>query len=150
MHPNHALLDRLFTALDRHDHAAIAACYAPDARFRDIAFDLRGREGIHDMWRMICSSDIRVTFQILHADDYEGSASLVETYTFGASEHPLRPGRRIRNEINSRLTFAGGLIASHDDDCDARVWPEFAVHRHTAQVSRSAQAIHVDPVVNSF
>src|SRR4051812_39342513 len=30
------------------------------------------------------------------------------------------------------------------------LWPEFAVHRHTAQVSRSAQAVHVDAVVNSF
>ena len=43
MHANEILLRRLFDALDRHDHAAMAACYQPDATFRDIAFDLRGR-----------------------------------------------------------------------------------------------------------
>lgn len=127
MHPNHAFLNRLFTALDRHDHAAVATCYAPDAHFRDIAFDLRGREQIHGMWRMICSGDIKLTFQILHADDQDGSARLVETYTFGASSDSVRPGRRVRNEISSRFAFADGLIARQDDDCDPRQWARQAL-----------------------
>lgn len=127
MHPNHALLDRLFTALARHDHASMAACYAPDAHFRDIAFDLDGREQIHGMWRMICSGDIKPTFEIIHADDREGSARLVVTYTFGASKNPFRAGRRVRNEITSRFVFAEGLIARQDDDCNSRQWAKQAL-----------------------
>jgi len=127
MHPNHALLDRLFDALNRHDHATMATCYAPDAYFRDIAFDLNGQDRIHGMWRMICSGDIKLSFQIIDADDREGTAQLVEDYTFGASKNPLRAGRRVRNNITSRFAFAEGRIRRQDDHCDPRAWASQAL-----------------------
>ena len=66
MHANAALLHRLFTALDHNDHPTMASCYHSAARFRDIAFDLRGRKQIHSMWHMICAGDIRATFEVVH------------------------------------------------------------------------------------
>lgn len=127
MHANAALLDKLFTALDRHDHETMASCYHPDAAFRDIAFDRRGRGEIHDMWRMICHNDIRVKFEIVDADDIAGRVRLIDVYTFGASKNPPDPGHRVVNAIESRFRFEGGLIRRHDDRCDAKDWARQAL-----------------------
>lgn len=127
MHANAALLHKLFTALQKLDHATMASCYHPRARFRDIAFDLHGREPIHDMWRMICSGDIKVKFEVVEADDLGGRAKLIDTYTFGASKDPPKPGRPVRNAIESRFQFEDGLILRQDDDCDAKGWARQAL-----------------------
>jgi hypothetical protein len=129
MHPNHVLLSRLHDALGSHDAATMAACYHPEARFRDIAFDLHGRQAIHDMWRMICSGDIAVEFEVVEADDRSGRVRLVDVYTFGASRDPPRAGRRVRNEIESRFEFEDGRIRRHRDVCDAREWARQALGR---------------------
>jgi hypothetical protein len=121
MHPHAQLLERLFTSLNRHDAGAMAEAYHPDARFRDIAFDLRGRTAIHDMWRMICAGDIRATFEVVEADDRQGRVRLVDEYTFTDT------GRRVRNQIDSRFRFADGLIIEHHDVCDARAWAAMAI-----------------------
>src|ERR1700730_1499737 len=97
MHPNAALLRRLFTALDHHDHLTMASCYHSAATFRDIAFDLRGSKQIHSMWHMICEGDIRASFELVHANDQDGRVKLLDTYTFGATKDPPSPGRRVRN-----------------------------------------------------
>ena len=127
MHSNADLLHRLFTALDRHDHRAMASCYHPAATFRDIAFDLRGSRQIHGMWHMICKGDIRATFKVVHANDQEGRVRLVDRYTFGATRKPLKSGRPVRNVIDSRLRFRDGLIIEHRDTCDARAWAKSAL-----------------------
>jgi ketosteroid isomerase-like protein len=120
MHPHALLLRQLFTALDRRDARAIADCYHPDATFRDIAFDLHGKSEVSAMWRMICAGDIRVTFDVLHADDREGHAKVVDVYTFSEAK------RRVRNVIESRFRFADGLIIEHRDQCDPREWAAMA------------------------
>ena len=43
MHPNADVLNRLFAALNRHDHTAMADCYDEHATFTDIAFEIDGR-----------------------------------------------------------------------------------------------------------
>src|SRR5262245_4135003 len=50
MQHNAKLLEQLYNSLGRHDYQAMANCYHPDARFRDIAFDLKGRDQIRAMW----------------------------------------------------------------------------------------------------
>jgi ketosteroid isomerase-like protein len=123
MHPNGLLLRRLFTALDAHDHPTMAACYAPAASFRDIAFDLEGKPDIHGMWQMICErSDIRATFEVVHADDGEGRVALVDHYTFSDTKF------KVRNVIDARFRFENGLIVQHHDHCDARAWAAMAFH----------------------
>lgn len=132
MHANAILLNTLFEALRQHDHATIADCYHPDARFRDIAFDLRGHKAIHDMWRMICcgDSDIKVLdFEIVEAGDLGGRARVVEEYRFGASKKPgvEAAGSPVHNAIESRFWFQEGRILRQDDDCDAKEWARQAL-----------------------
>jgi SnoaL-like domain len=133
MHPNALQLQRLFSSLNRHDHVTMAFCYHSAARFRDIAFDLRGRQEIHDMWRMICHGDIRATFDVVDANDDDGYVKLVDEYTFHADDAvpsdgrvPV-PGRSVRNVIDSRFHFSEGLIIEHEDSCDPRLWADMAL-----------------------
>jgi ketosteroid isomerase-like protein len=125
MHPNAALLRRLFSALDAHDHVTMASCYHEDATFWDIAFSLRNKKEIHSMWNMICDGDIRVTFEVANANDHDGQVELVDIYTFGATAD--KPGRAVRNIVDSRFRFRDGLIAEHRDFCDARAWAGMAI-----------------------
>lgn len=127
MHPNQQLLERFFTALNEHDAEAMAACYTPDARFRDIAFDHMGRDRIHEMWRMICSGDIQARFEVADADEASGAAHSVFTYQFGATKDPPTQGRLVVNPITSRFTFRDGLIVRQQDDSDARAWARQAI-----------------------
>lgn len=130
-HPNAALLTRLFTALNRQDHEAMAACYHPEAHFRDIAFNLHGVEKIHDMWRMICDTDIRVEFKVLEADDSKGRVRLVDRYTFGAVKGQPGSGNPVVNRIDSHFEFEGGTIRHHHDYCDAKEWARQALDAKT-------------------
>ncbi len=125
MHPNHDCLHRLYIALNKRDPDAMAACYAPDAHFRDIAFDWDKRDDIHNMWRMICSRPIQATFAIIDADETHGFAGAVFSYTFGASED--RPGLPVRNPTISAFTFRAGLIVRQEDCCDAKAWARMAM-----------------------
>jgi hypothetical protein len=128
MHANGVLLHRLFTALGAHDHLAMACCYHPKARFRDIAFDLRGADEIYDMWRMICrgDGDIKVQFEVVAADDHAGLVKLVDDYTISRSKLS-RKRYDVHNVIESRFLFKDGLILRHDDECDAKEWGRQAV-----------------------
>jgi hypothetical protein len=101
----------------------MAECYAPAASFRDIAFDLDGKSQIHGMWQMICEgSDIRATFEVIHADDREGRVALIDHYTFSDTKF------KVRNVIDARFRFQNGLIVQHHDECDAKAWAEMAFH----------------------
>ena len=121
MHANASLLRELYDSLNGHDHEAMIRCYHPEATFHDIAFDLRGTEEIHAMWRMICSGDIRATFDIVNADDRSGVVTVVDEYTFTDT------GRRVRNPIESRFEFRDGRILHHSDSCDPRAWAAAAL-----------------------
>ena len=129
-HPNALLIERLYTALDRHDAAAMASCYHPNlVRFRDIAFEIEDRTRLHGMWRMICEgeSGIRVTIKSITADDREGEARIVDTYQFGRDSSKGKEGQRVVNDITSVFRFRDGLITKHDDFCDERAWASQAM-----------------------
>jgi ketosteroid isomerase-like protein len=121
MHSNEQLLQQLYANLNQRNHQAMADCYHPDATFHDIAFKLQGKDQIRSMWQMICSGDIRTTFEIVSVDDREGVVALVDEYTFSET------GRRVRNPIESRFRFRDGLIAHHRDSCDSRAWAAAAI-----------------------
>jgi ketosteroid isomerase-like protein len=110
------VLEKLFTSLDRRDHEAMAACYHPDAVFRDIAFTLRGRKQIHAMWHMISESDLRASHTIRRIDGRAATVELVADYTFGST------GRRVHNVIRSDIHFMDGLIIRQLDSCSALRW----------------------------
>ena len=122
-HPNAELIQRLYEALDSKDGDAMAALYTPDAHFRDPAFgDLHGEE-VGAMWRMLCSQagDLAASVTGVEADDHEGSAQWVATYTF------TRTGRRVENRINARYRFHDGLIADHRDEFSMWRWSRQAL-----------------------
>ena len=121
MHNRAKLVEQLYSSLNRHDYRAMATCYHPAAGFRDIAFDLKGRDQIRAMWQMICNGHIHSAFEIVRADEATAVAKLVDEYTFTDT------GRRVRNQIESRFRFQDGLIIDHRDSCDARVWATAAV-----------------------
>lgn len=133
MHPNAALLNKLFTALGEHRPLAMASCYHPKAHFRDIAFDLRGVDDIYDMWRMICRPEVQLAVddsRVIEVDDRAGLASLVETYRYGAINLDDQTGVPVTNEIVSKFEFEDGLIKSHIDDCEPKAWAEQAMKHH--------------------
>ncbi len=110
------VLEKLYTCLDAGDHQGMAACYHPDAVFRDIAFTLSGRKRIHAMWHMISESDLRATFTVRRVDGRAATVDLVDDYTFRAT------GRRVRNVIRSDFHFVDGLVIEHLDSCSALRW----------------------------
>lgn len=116
MHPHAALVEKLYTGLDRKDHQAMASCYHPEATFQDIAFTLRGKQRIHAMWHMIAGTDLRASFTLLHVDDQTGAVDLIDEYTFRDT------GRRVHNVIRSDFRFRDGLISEHRDSCDSLRW----------------------------
>jgi len=87
-----------------------------DAHFEDIAFRLKGRERIRQMWQFVCSRDVQVSFDSIVADDRQGTGHWVASYIFTDT------GRPVVNDITSQFTFRDGLIQAHKDRCDALAW----------------------------
>ena len=121
-HPNAAMLGRFYSAFARRDGAAMAACYAPDARFSDPVFDVSGAE-VGAMWSMLCerATDLRVEWRVVRADESHGSAHWEPRYTFSAT------GRPVHNVIDAAFTFDAGRIVRHVDTFDLWRWSRMAL-----------------------
>jgi ketosteroid isomerase-like protein len=123
VHPNAELVTRFYTAFQRRDGAAMAACYAPSVVFSDPVFPhLEGRRA-GAMWRMLCErgTDLEVTFRDVSADDARGSAHWDARYTF------TQTGRRVVNRIDARFEFSDGAIVRHIDAFDLHRWARQAL-----------------------
>ena len=121
-HPNAALIDGFYRAFQQRDHAAMAACYAPDAVFEDAVFSLRGWR-VGAMWRMLCErgKDLRVEHSNVRADATQGSAHWDAWYTFSAS------GRPVHNSIDADFELRDGRIVHHTDRFDLHRWASQAL-----------------------
>ena len=119
---NRELIERFYTAFGECNGAAMTACYAPDAHFRDPAFgDLEGEE-IGAMWRMLTgrATDLQIELHEHDADEQTGSAHWIARYTFST-------GRPVVNDIQAGFRFADGLIVDHVDEFDFRNWAKQAL-----------------------
>jgi ketosteroid isomerase-like protein len=119
---NRELIERFYAAFAECNGAAMTACYAPDAHFRDPAFgDLEGEE-IGAMWRMLTgrATDLKIELHEHEADEQTGSAHWIARYTFST-------GRPVVNDIQASFRFADGLIADHVDEFDFRNWAKQAL-----------------------
>jgi ketosteroid isomerase-like protein len=119
---NRATIERFYAAFGECNGAAMTACYAPGAHFRDPAFgDLEGEE-VGAMWRMLTgrATDLKIELHEHEADDETGSAHWIARYTFST-------GRPVVNDIQAKFRFADGLIADHVDDFDFRKWAKQAL-----------------------
>lgn len=121
---NRATIERFYEAFGQCNGAAMTACYADDAHFRDPAFgDLHGAD-VGAMWRMLTSraTDLEIELREHEAGEASGSAHWIARYTFGAT------GRHVVNDIQAAFRFDGnGLIADHVDDFDFRRWAKQAL-----------------------
>jgi len=120
---NNATIERLYAAFAECNGAAMTACYAPGAHFRDPAFgDLQGEE-IGAMWRMLTgrATDLKIELHEHDAEEETGSAHWIARYTFST-------GRPVVNDIQAHFRFAAdGKIADHVDDFDFRSWAKQAL-----------------------
>jgi ketosteroid isomerase-like protein len=121
-HPNDELIQRFYAAFDRHDGDAMAACYAPGARFSDPVFaDLQGEEP-GAMWRMLTAraQDLKVQLAEHEAGDERGSAHWLADYTYST-------GRKVHNDVRAEFRFQHGLIADHRDSFSFYAWARQAL-----------------------
>jgi uncharacterized protein len=118
-----ATIERLYRAFGQCNGAAMTACYAPGAHFRDPAFgDLEG-DDIGAMWRMLTgrASDLKIELHEHEAGEETGSAHWIARYTFST-------GRPVVNDIRASFRFTpDGLIADHVDEFDFRRWASQAL-----------------------
>ena len=122
MHANAELIEHFYASFARRDAAAMVACYAPDATFRDPIFDLAGSD-VGAMWTMFCERgrDLALDWRDVRADDAGGAAHWEPRYTFSVT------GRAVHNVIDSRFTFRDGRIATHADTFDLWRWSRMAL-----------------------
>lgn len=119
---NAELIERFYTAFANLDGDAMAACYAPGARFSDPVFtDLKDDEP-GAMWRMLTgrANDLTIRLVEHEADDGRGSAHWLADYTF-------RTGRRVHNDVRAEFRFENGLIAEHRDSFSFFAWSRQAL-----------------------
>ncbi|WP_081412902.1 nuclear transport factor 2 family protein [Chitinilyticum aquatile] len=103
-----------YAALDLASIPALAACYAPEARFRDPFNDVRGREAIAAIFRHMFAAVAQPQFRILR-HWRTGQDAMVE-WQF---DFVLR-GKALSFDGCSRLVLGtDGLVHSHLDYWDA-------------------------------
>lgn len=120
---NNQLIEHFYAEFGKCNGAAMTACYAPGAHFRDPAFgDLEG-DDIGAMWRFLTgrATDLKIELHEHEADETTGSAHWIARYTFSAT------GRAVVNDIQAKFRFADGKIVDHDDDFDFRRWAKQAL-----------------------
>lgn len=122
-HPNAQLIERFYQAFQKHDGAAMAACYHRDVEFSDPVFqNLKGPQA-GGMWRMLTgrAKDLTLTFSVGPCDDKRGRAHWEATYTFSAT------GNKVLNVIDAEFEFQDGLIRRHRDSFDLWKWAGMAL-----------------------
>lgn len=118
MHANAELITCFYTAFQKRDGKAMAACYHPEVEFSDPVFaDLKGARA-KAMWIMLCerAQDLSIEFSKVSADDSVGGAHWDAWYLFSAT------GRTVHNIIDARFEFRDGLIIRHHDTFDFHRW----------------------------
>jgi uncharacterized protein len=120
---NKATIERLYAAFAECNGAAMTACYAPGAHFRDPAFgDLEG-DDVGAMWRMLTgrATDLEIELHEHDAGEETGTAHWIARYTFST-------GRPVVNDIRASFRFDdSGLIDDHVDEFDFGRWARQAL-----------------------
>ena len=118
---NKALIERFYTAFQKKDYKTMAACYHPDAYFRDEAFELTGKKP-GAMWHMLCErgKDMEMAFSV-STEGGRISAHWEPKYSFSQT------GRFVHNIIDAEFEFKDGLIIKHIDRFNFWSWSRQAL-----------------------
>jgi ketosteroid isomerase-like protein len=120
---NDALITNFYAAFGARDGAAMAAAYAPDAKFSDPVFpDLKGSEP-GSMWKMLTAraDDLHIELAEHDASEESGTAHWIATYTF------TQTGRKVVNDVHAHFRFKDGKIVEHMDDFNFYKWSKQAL-----------------------
>lgn len=122
MQTNKQLIEQFYAAFQQRDHEGMIACYHPKVHFSDPVFsDLHGKQAMA-MWHMLCErgKDLQISYRDVAATQNSGQAHWDADYTFST-------GRKVRNRVDARFTFADGLIVRHKDIFDLWRWTRMAL-----------------------
>ena len=113
---NAELVARFYAAFAALDAATMAACYAPEVRFEDPVFQLKGKDEVMSMWSMLgaatraTSLDVwKLEWRDVEAEAHSGRAHWEAHYRFSAT------GRLVHNIIEAEFEFRDGLIVAQRD-----------------------------------
>jgi len=113
------VVQRLYAAFDRRDGETMAACYVPDAHFRDPVFgDLTGAEA-GAMWRMLTARATDLRVELVEHD--ARSAHWIARYTF------TQTGRPVVNDVHADIGVEDALIVEHVDRFSFWAWSRQAL-----------------------
>lgn len=119
---NQALIKKFYTAFQNLDAAAMAACYHPQATFKDEAFELAGKD-IGAMWSMLCAQakEFSLEFSAIECTADSGKAHWEPKYLFSMT------GNKVHNIIDAEFEFRDGLIYRHRDHFNFWRWSKQAL-----------------------
>lgn len=123
MTPNEQLVHNFYSAFQRKDWQAMAACYHPEATFSDPVFPgLRGAE-VGAMWHMLVTAgtDLQLEFEKPVTRDEAVICRWIARYTFS------KTGRKVENHVSATLQFRDGKITAHRDVFDLWRWCRMAL-----------------------
>ncbi len=120
MSPNEQVVQTLYESLKSGDAAAMAECYRDDAKFRDLAFDLKGKQNIADMWRFVCHRRPGIWFGCIRTEGSEVKAHWVADYKF-------KGVNQVNYGIDARFTCREGKIVVHHDEASRWFWSKQAL-----------------------
>jgi ketosteroid isomerase-like protein len=120
---NRELIERFYAAFNSRDGDAMAACYAPGARFRDPVFGQLDAEQAGAMWQMLTAraTDLQVELAERDGDEAQGTAHWIARYTFAQT------GRPVVNDVRATFRFQDGLILEHADKFNWWRWARQAL-----------------------
>ncbi len=124
MTPEEETVRKVYESIQRHDAASAAECYREDASYRDLAFDLKGKPLIAAMWRLVCSSDVKVTYRDIRTEGSEVKGH----WEFDYKYHRVNP---VHNEMDSTFVFRDGKILVHHDEASRFDWAKQALGKPT-------------------
>ena len=120
MTPAEEIVRKLYESIMQGNAAAAAECYCGDARYRDLAFDLKGKTEIAAMWRFVCSNEVKVEYCDIRTEGDKVKGYWVFNYLY---EHT----NPVRNPTNSTFTFRDGKILVHHDHGNRFYWARQAL-----------------------
>ena len=120
---NENIITQFYTAFQNKDFKTMQNAYADSAHFSDAVFINLNAKEVRAMWQMLitASTDLKLTFSNVKADENTGSADWVATYTF------TRSGKKVINRIHAEFQFENGKIIDHKDNFSFSAWAKQAL-----------------------
>ena len=114
---------KFYESFSRLDWQSMNSCYADDCSFSDPIFQNLNAKEAKAMWKMLCTTakDFSLTFEIGEKDKDSIVVNWQAKYTFS------KTGRRVTNQVHTKLKIRDGKISEHIDQFDLYKWARQAL-----------------------